>query len=85
MGCRITCDGIATQESNTRIAEINGKNERQCIDKQANFACLESGMEEDLVVAHTLNVLSAKKQQTLESIKDASYNYGKRSSMIIRE
>ena len=44
--------GSQFQESNTRVAEINGRNERQCIGKQASFACLESRMEADLVVTH---------------------------------
>ena len=32
---------------------MNGRNERQCIGKQENFACLESRMEADLIVANT--------------------------------
>ena len=61
-------DRIATQESNTRIEEINGRNEIQCIGKQANFSCLESRMGADLVVAHTYQ----------RRIREEATNTGKR-------
>ena len=61
------------QESNTRVAEINDRNERQCIGKQGNFACLESRMEADLVVAHT----------SQRRIREEATNTGKRKRCIL--